>query len=63
MSKQDYFLLFDTETTMRDTVADFGAIICTRKGKIVAECAILVAGVYGVSPLFYKSKENSANIW
>ena len=34
MAKRDYFLIVDTETTQTDMVADFGAIICDRKGNI-----------------------------
>ena len=37
MAKPDYFLLVDTETTQDDLVADFGAIVVNKKGKIVWE--------------------------
>lgn len=63
MSKKDYFCLADTETTMDDTVADFGAIICDRKGRIYASCSVLIAGVFGISPLFYIASENEENLW
>jgi len=65
MSKKDYFLLIDTETTQpgKDKdgnkipamVADFGAIIVDRKGREYARCAVMIAGVYGKMPLFYSS--------
>lgn len=42
MAKKEYFLIVDTETTAKDTVFDFGALVCDRKGNIVAKCAIIV---------------------
>ena len=37
-----YYLIVDTETTRRDTVADFGAVVVDRKGKIVDQFGALV---------------------
>ena len=34
--KHYYLIALDTETTRRNTVADFGAVLVTRKGEIVA---------------------------
>jgi len=42
MAKKEYFLIVDTETTNKDTVYDFGALVCDRNGNIVAKCAIIV---------------------
>jgi hypothetical protein len=42
MAKKEYFLIVDTETTANDTVFDFGAVVCDRKGNIVQKCAIIV---------------------
>ena len=42
MAKKEYFLIIDTETTANDTVFDFGAVVCDRKGNIVNKCAIIV---------------------
>jgi hypothetical protein len=66
MAKKDYFLLIDTETTQNQLVADFGAIICDRKGQIFNQCAVMVDGIYTDSvnnPLFFDSKAPSSALW
>jgi len=65
MAKKDYFLIVDTETTMTNKVADFAAIICDRKGKVYAQCAVLVNGIFTDMenhPLFHDDKSGAA-IW
>jgi len=62
MSKKDYYLIIDTETTMADTVADFAAVIVDRKGEIFSQCAVLVSGVFGITPLFYIASETDG-LW
>jgi len=61
--KKDYYLIIDTETTINDKVADFGAVICDRKGNIVDQCAVLVRGVFGIDPLFYIPKKEASSLW
>lgn len=61
MAKKQFFLIVDTETTIADHVADFGAIICDKQGKIFAECGVLVADFYGREKLFHD--KNACNIW
>lgn len=64
MAKKDYFLIIDTETTIDQMVADFGAVVCDRKGKIYTQCAVLVNGIYTDMqnhPLFYV--EDSDPVW
>lgn len=61
MAKKQFFLIIDTETTILDHVADFGAIVVDRKGEIVKECAILVGDFYGKERLFHDPKAN--DIW
>jgi hypothetical protein len=61
MAKKQFFAILDTETTMENTVADFGIIICDREGKIFNQCAILVAGHYGNFELFHD--KNANDIW
>ena len=61
MAKKQFFLIVDTETTIEDTVADFGAIVCDKQGAIFAECAVLVAGEYGTKKLFHD--KNANDIW
>lgn len=65
MAKKDFFLIVDTETTQDGMVADFGAVICDRKGKVYAQCAVLVNGIFTDQenhPLFYTSGDSSA-LW
>ena len=61
MSKKQYFLVIDTETTITDKVVDFGAVIVDRHGKIYNQCAVMVQNVFGVDELFYD--RNNAGIW
>ncbi len=61
MAKKDYFCIVDTETTQDSTVADFGAVICDRKGKVYASCGVLVMGVYGEVELFHNEK--AGDLW
>ena len=46
MAKKKYFIVIDTETTQTDKVADFGAVVCDKQGRIVKECGVLVADFY-----------------
>lgn len=63
----DYFCIIDTETTQpkkdehSGKVADFGAVICDRKGRIYASCGVMVAGVYGEEELFHNEK--AGELW
>lgn len=57
MAKKDFFLIVDTETTIKDHVVDFGAVVCDRKGNIATECAVLVNGIFRNEDLFYHGEE------
>ncbi len=46
MAKKDFFLIIDTETTIGDKVADFGAIVVDRKGNIHTSAACLIREFY-----------------
>ncbi len=61
MGKKQYFAILDTETTMQNTVADLGIIICDRHGNIAKSLAILVNGHYGTYQLFHDKHAN--DIW
>ena len=37
-----FYIIVDTETTRRNTVADFGAVLVTRKGEIVEQFGAMV---------------------
>ena len=63
MAKKDYFLIVDTETTQNGMVADFGAVVCDRKGSIIKQCAVMVNGVYGNHPLFFDSSAPADSLW
>lgn len=63
MAKKDYFMVFDTETTITDKVADYGAVICDKYGKVYTQCSVLIKGVYGVDALFYKKGEAPSDLW
>ena len=58
---KNYYLILDTETTITDKVVDFGAVVCDTKGNIVAQCAVIISGVFGIDDLFYDTK--SDGIW
>lgn len=61
--KKQYFLTIDTETTITDKVVDFAAVVTDRKGNIIAQCAIIVAGIYKVDELFYLKDEKPEAFW
>lgn len=61
MAKKQYYAIIDTETTMQNTVADLGIIICDRQGKIYNSCAVLIKDHYGKFELFHD--KNANDIW
>ena len=61
--KKDYYLIIDTETTINDKVADFGAVVIDRQGNIQTQCGVLVNGVFGIDPLFYIANEKEKSLW
>lgn len=65
MAKKEFFLLVDTETTQDEKVADFGAIVCDKKGKIFSQCGVLIDGIFGETnhPLFFDSSLPSDALW
>lgn len=48
-----YFLIIDTETTIDERVADFGAIVVDHKGNVVERFACMVFETWGKTDLFY----------
>jgi hypothetical protein len=62
---KNYFLIVDTETTQDEKVADFGAVVCDKKGNIVAQCGVLVDGIFGDinHPLFFDSSAPVDALW
>ena len=47
-----FYLIVDTETTAKNTVADFGAVIVDRQGVIHEQFGVLIDGHFGTLPLF-----------
>ena len=58
-----YYIIVDTETTRRDTVADFGAVVVDRKGKIVDQFGALVLGHFGKFALFSDPSLDDSEFW
>lgn len=61
MARKKYFLIIDTETTQTDKIADFGAIVCDKRGNIAASCGVLVRDFYldrEQHPLFHFLSES-----
>lgn len=42
MAQKQFFLLFDTETTVNNNVLDFGAVVVDRKGNIYHQIAVII---------------------
>lgn len=61
MAKKQFFAILDTETTINDTVADLGIVICDREGRIYNSMAVLLHGHFGAMELFHDKKAN--DIW
>lgn len=61
MAKKDYYLIIDTETTQDSLVADFGAVLTDRNGRVIKQCAVLLDGIYTDSEnhvLFHMTEDN-----
>lgn len=61
MAKKQFFAIVDTETTINDTVADIGIVICDKNGVIHNSMAVLVNEHFGAMELFHDKKAN--DIW
>ena len=58
-----FYLVVDTETTKRGTVADFGAVLMTKQGEIVEQFGAMVLGHFGKMPLFSDPAADPAAFW
>lgn len=63
MAKKDFFIIVDTETTVKDNVVDFGAIVADRQGNILHSCGVLLGEYFGNEALFYRNDLGSTDIW
>jgi hypothetical protein len=62
MAKKQFFLIVDTETTVSDTVYDFGALVVDRQGNIYASCAVIVAESKDLE-LFFDPTAARGGLW
>ena len=58
-----FYLIVDTETTKKQTVADFGAVIVTKQGEIVERFGAMVLGHFGKMPLFSDPSVEDSELW
>ena len=58
-----YYLIVDTETTKKQTVADFGAVVMTRQGQIIEQFGAMVNGHFGKMPLFSDPSADPDAFW
>lgn len=58
-----YYLIVDTETTKRGTVADFGAVLMTKQGEIVERFGAMVLNHFGSLPLFSDPTAPDSALW
>ena len=58
-----YYLIVDTETTQRGTVADFGAVLITKQGEIVERFGAMVLNHFGSLPLFADATASDSSLW
>lgn len=66
MAKKQFFLIVDTETTQDNLVADFGAVVCDRHGKIYNQCGVLIRNIFNKPrkhPLFFDSSAPPTALW
>jgi hypothetical protein len=61
--KKHYYLIVDTETTQKNTVADFGAVIMDRQGNIVEQFGVLLDGHFGKVELFHDKLAPAESFW
>lgn len=62
-NSKDYYLIVDTETTIKDHVVDFGAVVCDRRGNIEKQTGILLKEFFGVEALFFRTDVDASEIW
>ena len=58
-----FYIIVDTETTKKQTVADFGAIVIDKQGKIHEQFGAMIHGHFGVMPLFSDPMANPDDFW
>ena len=63
MAKKQYFLTIDTETTIDNMVVDIACVITDRKGNIINQMSVIVAGIYKVHELFFIPNAMPEDYW
>lgn len=57
-----HYIIIDTESTIDDTVADFGAVIVDKAGNVLNEMGVLLKGHFDEKELFY-NKTEAKGLW
>jgi hypothetical protein len=57
VGQKQFFAILDSETTVNDTVADLGIVICDRQGNIHNQMAVMIKGHFDEMELFYNPKD------
>ena len=60
---KQYYRIVDTETTAKNTVADFGAVLITKQGEIVERFGAMVLNHFGSLPLFADATAPDSALW
>ena len=58
-----FYLIVDTETTKKQTVADFGAVLVTKQGAVIERFGAMVLGHFGKLPLFADPTAPDSALW
>lgn len=61
--RKQHFLIVDVETTIKQHVADFGAVLTDRKGNIIKKCAVLTSEYFLTEELFFDPSSLKTSIW
>jgi hypothetical protein len=63
MALKHCYLIVDTETTIEQTVADFGAVIIDRQGYILEQFGVLLDGHFGTLDLWHDKLAPAESFW
>ena len=61
--KKHSYIIVDTETTKNQTVADFGAVVVDRQGRVVERLGAMVTGHFGKFDLFSDPTAPTDSLW
>ena len=61
--KKHSYIIVDTETTKNQTVADFGAVVVDRQGRVIERLGAMVTGHFGKFDLFSDPTAPTDSLW